>query len=158
VSTFYTPHNHNLAFLRTQAERLDMRLVYPTIAPRWQMHALVDEARRRAAAIQQSPSLQMTVAAIARDVQVAAEAMRVEDRHMLDAARAVIDRSVGAIDTVVRRGEAPDKQEDRLIWAACGGLVTGILLWSILPGAIARCGHHGMYRSGWQNARLDVRS
>ena len=27
VSTFYTPHNHNLAFLRTQAERLDLRLV-----------------------------------------------------------------------------------------------------------------------------------
>ncbi|UNK78432.1 HEPN domain-containing protein [Sphingopyxis granuli] len=27
VCTFYTPHVHNLAFLRTQAERLDMRLV-----------------------------------------------------------------------------------------------------------------------------------
>lgn len=27
VSTFYTPHNHNLLFLRTQAERIDMRLV-----------------------------------------------------------------------------------------------------------------------------------
>lgn len=27
VCTFYTPHNHNLAFLRTQAERLDIRLV-----------------------------------------------------------------------------------------------------------------------------------
>lgn len=27
VSTFYTPHNHNLAFLRTQAERFDLRLV-----------------------------------------------------------------------------------------------------------------------------------
>jgi predicted nucleotidyltransferase/HEPN domain-containing protein len=27
VCTFYTPHNHNLSFLRTQAERLDMRLV-----------------------------------------------------------------------------------------------------------------------------------
>jgi HEPN domain-containing protein len=26
VCTFYTPHNHNLAFLRTQAERLDERL------------------------------------------------------------------------------------------------------------------------------------
>src|SRR6185312_17193535 len=26
--TFYTPHVHNLAFLRTQAERLDVRLVY----------------------------------------------------------------------------------------------------------------------------------
>lgn len=27
VCTFYTPHNHNLLFLRTQAERLDLRLV-----------------------------------------------------------------------------------------------------------------------------------
>ncbi|WDF72296.1 HEPN domain-containing protein [Novosphingobium sp. KACC 22771] len=27
VSTLYSPHNHNLAFLRTQAERLDLRLV-----------------------------------------------------------------------------------------------------------------------------------
>ncbi len=26
VCTFYTPHNHNIAFLRTQAERLDRRL------------------------------------------------------------------------------------------------------------------------------------
>ena len=29
VCTFYTPHNHNIAFLRTQAERIDLRLVYP---------------------------------------------------------------------------------------------------------------------------------
>jgi HEPN domain-containing protein len=28
VVTFYTPHVHNLAFLRTQAERLDRRLTY----------------------------------------------------------------------------------------------------------------------------------
>lgn len=28
VCTFYTPHNHNLAFLRTQAERIDPRLTY----------------------------------------------------------------------------------------------------------------------------------
>ncbi|NKJ00440.1 HEPN domain-containing protein [Novosphingobium sp. SG707] len=27
VGTFYTPHNHNIAFLRTQAERIDLRLV-----------------------------------------------------------------------------------------------------------------------------------
>ena len=28
VCTFYTPHNHNLGFLRTQAERIDPRLTY----------------------------------------------------------------------------------------------------------------------------------
>ncbi|WP_366499737.1 hypothetical protein [Sphingopyxis sp.] len=27
VCTFYTPHVHNLGFLRTQAERIDMQLV-----------------------------------------------------------------------------------------------------------------------------------
>ena len=27
VCTFYTPHVHNLGFLRTQAERIDMRLL-----------------------------------------------------------------------------------------------------------------------------------
>src|SRR5690606_15612842 len=27
ICTFYTPHVHNLGFLRTQAERIDMRLV-----------------------------------------------------------------------------------------------------------------------------------
>jgi hypothetical protein len=103
-----------------------------------ELHTLVDDARRRAAAIQQSPSLQMTVATIAKDIHAAASAVRFEDRRMLDAARAAMDRSVGAIDSVVRRGQAADKQEERLIWAAGGGLVMGILLWSILPGAIAR--------------------
>ena len=28
VCTFYTPHVHNLGFLRTQAERIDRRLAY----------------------------------------------------------------------------------------------------------------------------------
>ena len=28
VCTFYTPHSHNIAFLRTQAERIDIRLVH----------------------------------------------------------------------------------------------------------------------------------
>ena len=28
VCTFYTPHVHNLGFLRTQAERIDRRLTY----------------------------------------------------------------------------------------------------------------------------------
>jgi hypothetical protein len=103
-----------------------------------ELHTLVDDARRRAAAIQQSPSLQMTVATIAKDIQAAADAVRLDDRRMLDGARAAIDRSVGAINAIVQRGQAADKQNERLVWAACGGLVAGILLCSILPGAIAR--------------------
>jgi predicted nucleotidyltransferase/HEPN domain-containing protein len=40
VGTFYTPHVHNLAFLRTQAERLDRRLVHV-----WPSDARVERAR-----------------------------------------------------------------------------------------------------------------
>lgn len=40
VCTFYTPHVHNLGFLRTQAERIDMRLVDV-----WPREAKVDRAR-----------------------------------------------------------------------------------------------------------------
>lgn len=40
VCTFYTPHVHNLGFLRTQAERLDMRLV-----DAWPRELRVDRAR-----------------------------------------------------------------------------------------------------------------
>jgi len=40
VCTFYTPHVHNLAFLRTQAERIDMRLV-----DAWPREVKTDRAR-----------------------------------------------------------------------------------------------------------------
>ena len=40
VCTFYTPHVHNLGFLRTQAERLDMRLV-----DAWPRELKVDRSR-----------------------------------------------------------------------------------------------------------------
>jgi|TARA_R110001606_G_scaffold266885_1_gene415806 predicted nucleotidyltransferase/HEPN domain-containing protein len=40
VCTFYTPHVHNLGFLRTQAERIDMRLV-----DAWPRELRVDRAR-----------------------------------------------------------------------------------------------------------------
>ena len=40
VCTFYTPHVHNLGFLRTQAERLDMRLV-----DAWPRELKADRAR-----------------------------------------------------------------------------------------------------------------
>lgn len=40
VCTFYTPHVHNLGFLRTQADRIDMRLV-----DAWPLAYRTDRAR-----------------------------------------------------------------------------------------------------------------
>lgn len=118
-----------------------------------ELHTLVNDARQRAAAIQKSPALEMTLATIVKDMQAAADAVRLEDRRMLDAARTSIDRSVGAIDAAVKRGQAVDRQEGRLIWAACGGLVAGVLLWSILPTAIARSLPSSWHVPEWMAAR-----
>ena len=45
VCTFYTPHVHNLAFLRTQAERIDMRLVDAWTRERREDRALFEKLK-----------------------------------------------------------------------------------------------------------------
>ena len=45
VCTFYTPHVHNLGFLRTQAERLDRRLAYVWPADTRQERALFEKLK-----------------------------------------------------------------------------------------------------------------
>ena len=45
VTTFYTPHVHNLGFLRTQAERLDRRLTYVWPADNRKQRALFEKLK-----------------------------------------------------------------------------------------------------------------
>jgi predicted nucleotidyltransferase/HEPN domain-containing protein len=45
VATFYTPHVHNLAFLRTQAERLDARLTYVWPSDNRKQRAMFEKLR-----------------------------------------------------------------------------------------------------------------
>ncbi len=45
VVTFYTPHVHNLAFLRTQAERLDRRLAYVWPGENRKQHGMFEKLK-----------------------------------------------------------------------------------------------------------------
>jgi len=45
VVTFYTPHVHNLGFLRTQAERLDRRIAYVWLTDTRQQRALFEKLK-----------------------------------------------------------------------------------------------------------------
>jgi hypothetical protein len=94
--------------------------------------------RARLAAIEQTPAVSLTPAEMAKQINLAAQIVRVEDRRMLDTARASLDRSAGWIDSVVKRGQAADQQIERQIWCAVAGMLTGIFIWAVLPGAIAR--------------------
>jgi len=118
-----------------------------------ELRELLDDNRQRLADIQESPSLRMTAATFAKDLHGAAEAARTEDRRMLEGSRVAIDRSIGAIDAIVQRGQAADMQTQRLVWGVCGGVIAGILLWSILPGAIARSLPSSWHVPEWMAAR-----
>lgn len=53
-------------------------------------------------------------------------------------ARNALVRALGQVDGVVLRARAMQDQHRPLVGAAAGGFVAGILLWYVLPGAIAR--------------------
>ncbi len=88
--------------------------------------------------IERSPAVKLTPAALAQEVLKASADVRAEDRQALQAAQTALQRSIGHVDGIVKRRQATDRQRDKLIQAAAGGVFAGLLLWSFLPGVVAR--------------------
>lgn len=109
--------------------------------------------RARLAAVEQTPAVSLTPAEMAKQINLAAQAVRAEDRRMLDTARASLDRSAGQIDGVVKRGQAADKQLERQIWCVAAGTLAGIFVWAVLPGAVARSLPASWHVPEWMAAR-----
>jgi hypothetical protein len=109
--------------------------------------------RARLAAIEQTPAVSLTAAEMTKQINLAAQTVRAEDRRMLDTARASLDRSAGLIDSVVKRGQAADQQIERQICCVAAGMLAGILVWAVLPGAIARSLPASWHVPEWMAAR-----
>lgn len=90
---------------------------------------------------------------MAKQINFAAQTVRTEDRRMLDTARASLDRSAGWIDSVVKRGQAADQQLERHIWCVAAGMLAGIFVWAVLPGAVARSLPASWHVPEWMAAR-----
>lgn len=88
--------------------------------------------------IEQRPAFALTPATLTLEIVKAAGAARAEDARKLDEAREALSRSIGRIDGIVERGQAAEGQTRRLVWCCAGTAAAAILLWSVLPGAIAR--------------------
>lgn len=99
--------NSSLGTVRT-ANPISMAIMLDDGRAIAEMREFLDDNQRSLAALQQSASLRITPAALVADIHAAAEAVRAEDRRMLDASREAIDRSVGAINAIVQRGQASD--------------------------------------------------
>jgi Family of unknown function (DUF6118) len=103
--------------------------------------------------IERSPAVKMTPANVAQELIKASAAVRSEDRQALQAAQTALQRSIGHVDGIVKRGQAADRQRDKLIQAVTGGVFAGILLWSFLPGVIARALPQSWHVPEWMAAR-----
>jgi hypothetical protein len=113
------------------------------------LKALQDALER----IEQCPAFALTPAALTMGIVKAAGAARAEDARKLDEAREVLSRSIGRIDGIVDRGQAAEGQKRRLIWGCAGTAVAAVLLWSVLPGAIARTLPASWHVPEWMAAR-----
>lgn len=109
--------------------------------------------RARLAAVEQTPAVSLTPAEMAKQINLAAQTVRTEDRRMLDTARAALDRSAGWIDSVVKRGQAADQLIERQIWCVAAGMLVGIFIWAVLPGAVARSLPASWHVPEWMAAR-----
>lgn len=115
-------------------------------------HALVD-TNKRLTAIEKSRAISLSPVELAKEISAAAETVRIEDRRVLDAARGALDQSLGRVDGMIKRGQATRQHVERERWHAGIGLFVGILIWAVLPGAIARSLPASWHVPEWMAAR-----
>ncbi|GEO01414.1 hypothetical protein NSE01_32460 [Novosphingobium sediminis] len=119
------------------AERAD--IVIPDYGP-----TLTDMAKRIGAiseslkGIARHPALQMTPDSIGNRIAAAAEAARRSDQDTISQARSDLNHAAEEMRSVISNARTAAEQRQQLYQVAGGALLAGILLWSFLPGTIAR--------------------
>jgi hypothetical protein len=113
----------------------------------------IKDARTALARIEDSPAMKLTPAIIAADLAKGSVSVRIEDARLLSEARDTLSRSIGHVDAIVKRGQSADGQRHERLWWGAAGALAGILLWSVLPGAVARALPASWHVPEWMAAR-----
>lgn len=103
--------------------------------------------------IERSPAVSLSPTAMTAEIVKASIEARAEDRTLLTNTRDALARSIGRVDGIVERGQAADRQWERVLWAAGGGALAGALLMSVVPGAVARSLPTSWHVPEWMAAR-----
>lgn len=96
------------------------------------------EMAQKLAVITAKPAMQLTPETLASRIEAAAKAARQADAEALGQALDGFERGSAAMRQIARTVQTVQEQRRRLVWAAGGGLLAGMLLWSFLPGTVAR--------------------
>jgi hypothetical protein len=103
--------------------------------------------------IEKAPAVRLSPDAMMAEIVKASAAARAADARLIQEARDALSQSLGRVDGLVKRGQVADQQIRHLYWAAGGGMLIGILIWSVLPGAIARSLPASWHVPEWMAAR-----
>jgi hypothetical protein len=88
--------------------------------------------------IKDSPAMRLTPGNLGTAIVRASEQVRAQDSEMLRTAHDTSTTLVQQLRLAIQQVEAARVQKQHLMLAAAGGLLLGILLWSMLPGLVTR--------------------
>lgn len=84
------------------------------------------------------PAMQMTPDSIGNRIAAAAEAARRSDQDRISQARSDLNHAAQEMRSVTAHARTAAEQRQQLYHVAGGALLAGILLWTFLPGSVAR--------------------
>ncbi len=84
------------------------------------------------------PAMTLTPDTMAEQIAAAGKAARAEDSATITQARERIDKAAARMEHLAGMAATVREQHRHLLWAAGSGAVAGMLLWSIMPGAVLR--------------------
>jgi hypothetical protein len=103
--------------------------------------------------IEQAPAVKLTPAMMVQQLAKAAADARADDKRQMDEARADLHQAIGRIDGIIVRARVTHHQRKRELWMMVGAFLAGILLWSFLPGSVARSLPESWHVPQWMAAR-----
>lgn len=88
--------------------------------------------------ISDHPALQLTPDSVGKRIEAAAESARRSDVERVSHASTELHVAASELRMVTAKARTVEQQSSRLRQAVIGGVIFGMLLWSFLPGTIAR--------------------
>ncbi|WP_294252515.1 DUF6118 family protein [uncultured Sphingomonas sp.] len=122
----------------------------PTLGAISRQLAAVTEGIAR---IEQAPAVKLTPSMMVQQLAKAAADARADDKRQMDDARADLHKVIGRMDGLVVRARSTDLQRKRELRMMLGAFLFGILLWSFLPGVVARSLPGSWHVPQWMAAR-----
>jgi hypothetical protein len=129
-----------ISLLRRATERLtDERADLPDYAPSLEVIGRrLEDVCAWAKHTNEKPAMKLTPESLAREIVSAAGDSRNQDHRLLEQAISAMDAVGSRIDATVARKQLVHEQNLELKRNRIAFFVAGIVLWSILPGAVAR--------------------